>query len=188
MSNPNVAFTLRIRLSNRRPVIVPPLGRKPTYQDRIAHEDAVKWNKECALIVITCYDGNITTQFGSRGGWDSAGRVKLTVEVKHGQDVIFPVGQLCCALHGSSDGMAAKELVMSLVAMKPGDTDRDYFADYTPEQLAWATEHGEALDMEREARYCDANGAVRKAPERRKYDTLHAIATAAAMRRARKAG
>jgi hypothetical protein len=47
--------------------------------------------------------------------------------------------------------------------MRPGDTDRDYFADYTPEQLAWAEQHGEALSIEREARYCDANGNVKKA-------------------------
>ena len=100
--------------------------------------------------------------YGWTSGWDSAGRVKLTCEVKHGSEVIFPAGQLYCALHGTSDGIEAKELVMSLVAMRPGDTDADYFADYTPDQLAWATEHGETLSMERERRYCDENGNVRK--------------------------
>lgn len=95
-------------------------------------------------------------------GWDSAGRVKLAVEVRHGSTVVFPKGQLTCAPHGTSDGIAAKELVMSLVAMRPGDTDADYFRDYTPEQLAWCQAHGEALSIEREARYCDEDGNVRK--------------------------
>lgn len=94
--------------------------------------------------------------------WDSAGRIRLTCEVRHGGKVVFPKGQLTCALHGTSDGIKAKELIMSLVAMRPGDTDADYFAGYTPEQLAWVTEHGEALGAEREARYCDKDGNVRK--------------------------
>lgn len=107
------------------------------------------------LITITAYDDLVP-------GWDPAGRVRLTCEVRHGSTVVFPKGQLTCALHAASDGIGAKELVMALVAMRPGDTDADYFADYTPEQLAWVTEHGEALSCEREARYCDEDGNVRK--------------------------
>ncbi len=95
--------------------------------------------------------------------WDEAGRVKLEIEVKHGRKVIFPRGQLYCALHGSSNSDEAKELVMSTVAMRPGDTDEEYFADYTPEQLAWASEHGEEIRSEAQARYCDPEtGEVRK--------------------------
>lgn len=147
MSDP--AFTLRVRLY------------RPGYDKR--------------LVTITAYDGFIPADIDATGtahpgsnpycwtpGWDSAGRIKLTCEVKYGSEVIFPAGQLTCALHGASDGIAAKELVMSLVAMRPGDTDADYFAGYTPEQLAWATEHGESLGMERERRYCDEDGNVRK--------------------------
>lgn len=149
MSNPNIAFTLRIRLY------------RPEYDARI--------------VTITAYNGFLpadidesgtgrsgSNPYGWTSGWDSAGRVKLTCEVKQGSEVIFPAGQLRCALHGCSDGIEAKELVMSLVAMRPGDTDADYFADYTPEQLEWVTAHGEALGMEREHRYCDESGNVRK--------------------------
>jgi hypothetical protein len=128
MTNPNHAFTLRIRLFESE------------YDRR--------------LVTITAYDDL---------GWDSAGRVRLTVEVRHGGKVIFPRGQLTCALHGTSDGVKAKEFVMSLVAMRPGDTDDEYFAGYTEAQLAWATEYGEALSCEREFRYCDENGNVRAA-------------------------
>lgn len=132
MSDPNVAFTLRIRLYRRE------------------HDPRV--------ITITAYDDRWSA--GGTHGW-------IDVEVKHGRAVIFPRGKLYCAVsHAAghtSDSMAARELVMSLVAMRPGDTEREYFADYTPEQLAWVTEHGEALGVEREARYCDANGNLRKA-------------------------
>lgn len=127
MSDPNIAFTLRVRLY------------LPEHDKR--------------LITITAYD-NL--------GWDSAGRVRLTVEVRHGGKVIFPLGQLTCALHGTSDGIEARELAMSLVAMRPGDTDPDYFEGYTEAQIDWVTAHGEALGMEREIRYCDSEGNVRK--------------------------
>lgn len=140
----NIAFTLRIRLY------------RPEHDPR--------------LVTITAFDGhnpNDPSETGGwRSGWDSAGRVKLTCEVKHGGKVIFPVGRLHCALHGSSDGIEARELVMSLVAMHPsagGGEGEDYYADYTPEQLAWVEAHGEALDMERMHRYCDEDGNVREA-------------------------
>lgn len=152
MSNLNVAFTLRIRLY------------RPEHDAR--------------LVTITAYQGFLpadidesgtghpgSNPYGWTSGWDPAGRVKLTCEVKHGSTVVFPAGQLYCALHGSSDSVEAKELVMSLVAMHPGargGEGADYYAGYTTEQLAWVEEHGEALDMEREARYCDQNGNVRK--------------------------
>lgn len=72
---------------------------------------------------------------------------------------------LTCALHGTSDGIKAKELILSLVGMAPdarGGEGDDYYADYTSEQIAWANEHWEALGMERETRYCNPeDGSVR---------------------------
>ncbi len=78
--------------------------------------------------------------------------------------MVFPRGALYCGVASGHtiDGIDARELVMSLVSMKPGDTDSEYFESYTPDQLAWAEKHGEALSIEREYRYCDRNGAVRK--------------------------
>lgn len=104
------------------------------------------------IITITAYDDLPS---------DSAGRVRLTCEVKHGSEVIFERGKLTCGLHKASDSIEAKELVMGLVAMRPGDTDRDYFAGYTAAQRAWVIQHGEELSAERERRYCDENGHVR---------------------------
>jgi hypothetical protein len=45
--------------------------------------------------------------------------------------------------------------------MRPGDTDDDYFDSYTPEQLAFVEEYGEALGYVRQSRYCDENGNVK---------------------------
>lgn len=68
---------------------------------------------------------------------------------------IFPRGAPWCAVNRwtSIDGPEAKSLVMSLFAMKPGDTDRDYFDGYTPDQLSWADAYGEELSLERLHRF-----------------------------------
>lgn len=112
---------------------------------------------DARVIVIHAYDDL---------GWDEAGRVRLTCEVRHGGKVVFPKGRLTCALHGSSDGVAAKELVLALVAMHPsagGGEGEEFYADYSPEQLAWVETHGESLDMVRDVRYCDPEtGSVRR--------------------------
>jgi hypothetical protein len=107
-------------------------------------------------VIIRAFDGGPERGNGNR----------IDVEVCQGGKVIFPIGKLYCgtpACGGMSlDGIAAKELVMSTVATKPGDTDEEYFRGYTAAQLGWVTEYGETLAAIREFRYCDENGNVRK--------------------------
>ncbi len=88
---------------------------------------------------------------------NSTGHSYIDVEVSHMGQVIFPRGQLYCGVNAytSTDGEAARALVLSLVAMKPGDTDSDYFQDYTNDQIEWATAHGDEISMVRESRYGD---------------------------------
>jgi hypothetical protein len=94
------------------------------------------------------------------------GADRIDVVVRHEGKTIFPRGATWCGTPRCGgmtlDGNEAKELVLSLVAMKPGDTDDDYFASYTPEQLSWCQEFGEELSAEREWRYCDENGNVKR--------------------------
>jgi len=108
------------------------------------------------LVIIRAFDAPYE--------YSPTGHSRIDVEVTHGGRVIFPRGATWCGVPRgtTTDGIEARELVLSLVAMKPGDTDQDYFASYTPEQLAWTEEYGEAIDRERQSRYCDGNGNVRK--------------------------
>jgi|1185.fasta_scaffold00699_8 hypothetical protein len=109
------------------------------------------------VIVIRAYDHNARMQ-------DTHNRVDI--EVRHDGEVIFPLGQLYVGIPKSgghsTDGTYAKEAVLSCVAMKPGDTDAEYFIGYTIAQLDWAREHSDALSMEREHRYCDEDGNPRR--------------------------
>ncbi len=42
---------------------------------------------------------------------------------------------------------------MGFLTLRPGDTDPDYFEDYTPEQHAYCDAHAEALSCEVSARF-----------------------------------
>lgn len=107
------------------------------------------------LLRIFAFDANYTDP--------ETGHMRIDVEVWHGPDCIFRVGDTWCAVNKwtSLDSDAAKELVLSLVAMRPGDTDSEYFNRYTPEQLSFASAFGEELGLVRESRYCDGNGCPR---------------------------
>ena len=47
----------------------------------------------------------------------------------------------------ADDSWATLAGLLSFLSMRPGDTDREYFDDYIPEQLAFAREHGEMLSL-----------------------------------------
>jgi hypothetical protein len=76
---------------------------------------------------------------------------------------IFERGDTWCFLPNRYDPASkwGKELVMALFAMKPGDTDSEFFKTYTRKQLNWAIEYGAQLDLERQALFCDENGEIK---------------------------
>ena len=53
----------------------------------------------------------------------------------------------------SIDGPKAKAAVLGWMSVKPGDTDDDFFEDFTPEQLDFVQQYGEALSLAREERF-----------------------------------
>ncbi len=103
------------------------------------------------LIIINAWEGGVNFNGGTR----------IDVEVKQGGNVIFRRGDTWCgtpAYGGMSlDGKEAKELVLSLVAMKPGDTDAEYFENYTNEQIEWAEKYGDYLCSVGMERYSKEN-------------------------------
>lgn len=100
-------------------------------------------------IIIHAFDAPNRYPGGTHGGID--------IEVRQGGKVIFERGFLYCGVSffagHSIDGKAAKEAVLSAVAMKPGDTDPDYFDGYTEAQLEWARANGEYLSLVALERY-----------------------------------
>ncbi len=58
----------------------------------------------------------------------------------------------CSPMHGI-DSDATVAAIMAFLTLRPGDTDPEYFADYTPEQLAYCSEHAETLSCEVDCRF-----------------------------------
>lgn len=108
----------------------------------------IKLRKDLPLIIIHAWDGNAPTMNSHN---------RIDCELRMGGKIIFPRGETYCGLprHTCIDGIAARELVLSLFAMKPGDTDDEYFKAYTEEQLDFAKTYGEDLDIVKQERYCD---------------------------------
>jgi hypothetical protein len=90
---------------------------------------------------------------------------RVDVEVSINGEVIFDRGTLYCGIPAqhSIDGVHARENVLGLVAMRPGDTDDAYFENYSTDQLEFADRFGEELAMARETTYCrPRDGGVRE--------------------------
>lgn len=68
---------------------------------------------------------------------------------------LFPIGWSWVGVPRGTviDGPKAKEAVLSLFAMKPGDTDPEFFENYTSDQLAFVNRWGEELSMLAAERY-----------------------------------
>lgn len=96
------------------------------------------------------------------GGFQAPNHTRIDCELKQAGKVIFARGDTYCATPGCIDDNAAKELVTSLFAMRPGETDAEYFDSYTLEQREWAEDNGELLSLLGSDRYCDENGNVRR--------------------------
>ena len=84
---------------------------------------------------------------------------------EHGKTSLLFEGEdfRCSPLHGHDSDEAVRAL-MTFLTLRPGDTDREYFDKYTPEQLEYCSEHAEALAGEVENRF----------PKERLTKVLHA--------------
>ena len=52
----------------------------------------------------------------------------------------------CSPLHAIDSDACVKDL-MGFLTLRPGDTDREYFENYTPEQLEYCEQHAETLGV-----------------------------------------
>ena len=75
------------------------------------------------------------------------GKPSLTYYFYHRDELIFNGSDFCPSiLHDFSDDKTLGALLGHL-SVKPGDTDREHFEDYTLEQLAFVKSHGDYLSI-----------------------------------------
>lgn len=128
----------------------------PNYNDDPSFLFTLRVPTSKGMVVIYAYE--------STRARSQYGHTYIDTFVRLNSETVFKRGDTYCGIPAgtSIDGISAKEAVLSLIAMKPGDTERDYFESYTPEQLTFAESLGEELSAIREMRYCDENGEVKE--------------------------
>jgi hypothetical protein len=79
----------------------------------------------------------------------------LAYEFYHKGRLIFSGADVHCSPMHSIDGDESVAALLHFLCLRPGDTDRDYFKDYSVQQMAFAEGYGEELSyivMEMEER------------------------------------
>lgn len=98
-----------------------------------------------------------------RGGPQWQLGYKLTMKQPGGKPVVLFEGEdFGNSPSNSIDGDEMVVGIMGFLTLRPGDTDREYFDDYTPAQLEYCSQWAEALSCEVDGRFCDENGNVKK--------------------------
>ena len=85
-----------------------------------------------------------------RGGYGSDGKARIHYELRQitgggYSRVIFAGGDFYCSPLHSTDSNETIKAIMGFLTLKPGDTDIEYFQDYTPAQTAFCENHAESL-------------------------------------------
>ena len=85
--------------------------------------------------------------------WDTGqtimgGKSRLGYRLTHPDGhVIFEGEDFGCSPCQSIDSDDTLRSVLSFLTLRPGDTDADYFDDYTPDQMAWCESEAEELNL-----------------------------------------
>lgn len=75
-------------------------------------------------------------------------RYRLTMHNAGKRSVIFEGADFGTSPCHAIDSDATLASLMGFLTLRPGDTDSEYFEAYTPDQLAYASAHAEALSCE----------------------------------------
>lgn len=81
------------------------------------------------------------------GRTDHLGKSIIRYEFSDRKGCIFKGSDFACSPMHAIDSDECVRALLSFLTLRPGDTDSEYFDNYTPEQLDFANEHGETLQM-----------------------------------------
>jgi hypothetical protein len=81
---------------------------------------------------------------------DEAGRWAICYRLVSNGQTIFECldAHTAAYAHCAVDSDDAVKSVMGWLTLRPGDTDEDYFAGYTPDQISFCESHAEMLSCE----------------------------------------
>lgn len=103
----------------------------------------------------------IQTAVGSRPTHWTVG-YRLTMRENGKSVILFEAEDYGHPMYTSIDNDSSVEGLMTFLTLRPGDTDEEYFADYTEVQKDYCSNHAEDLSCTVQFRFCDENGNVKK--------------------------
>ena len=77
----------------------------------------------------------------------NTGQYKLRYELTCNGKVIFSGDDYGCAPSEAVDSDESLRGLLGFLSLQPGDTDDEYFDDYTKDQMAFAESYGEELSL-----------------------------------------
>lgn len=103
------------------------------------------------LMVVRAFEAPISAQAHRF----TTGHTTIELELRFAGKTLWSRGSATVGTpaHVCVDGPEAKALALSLFELEPGDTDGDFFADYTPEQLEFVQTYSDEIMMARWARF-----------------------------------
>ena len=104
---------------------------------------------------LTTWDTNTRDSYGKyRLGYRlSIGREQNAAGNPPAWEVLFHGTDFGCSPLHAIDSDATVAGIMAFLTLRPGDTDAEYFADYSQVQLDYCSEYAEALDSEVRRRF-----------------------------------
>jgi hypothetical protein len=83
------------------------------------------------------------------------GKEAIRYELKQGRIILFAGADFYCSPLNAIDSDRAISALMGFLTLRPGDTDPDYFKDYTDAQRDFCDQHAERLALEVSCRFGD---------------------------------
>lgn len=78
---------------------------------------------------------------------DHRGQTRLAYAFYHANKLVFSGCDFCGSPLHADDSDETLATLLTFLSLRPGDTDREYFDAYTPEQMEFAQQHGEQLSL-----------------------------------------
>ena len=97
--------------------------------------------------IRTWQAGRFKLEVFDTGRRDWRSQTRLAYTFTDGGNVIFQGEDFSGSPLHADDSDESLAALLGFLALRPGDTDREYFDSYTPEQLAWARQNGEELAL-----------------------------------------
>ena len=81
------------------------------------------------------------------GRTDRRGQTVLAYDYTQGDDVVFTGSDFAGSPIHADDSVETAASLLTFLSLRPGEVEAEYFAEYTPAQVAWRDAHAEELSL-----------------------------------------